>query len=30
MKMEGDTNDEVADRLGGGGRTVTRKLKVIR
>ena len=30
LKMEGYTNDEIADRLGCGPRTVTRKLKVIR
>jgi DNA-directed RNA polymerase specialized sigma24 family protein len=30
MKMEGDTNEEIADRLGCGGRTITRKLAVIR
>ena len=30
MKMEGYTNDEIADRLGCDPRTVTRKLKVIR
>jgi RNA polymerase sigma factor (sigma-70 family) len=30
LKMEGYTNDEIADRLGCGPRTVTRKLNVIR
>ena len=30
MKMEGYTNDEIADRLGCDPRTVTRKLKLIR
>jgi DNA-directed RNA polymerase specialized sigma24 family protein len=30
LKMEGYTNDEIADRLGCGPRTVTRKLSVIR
>ena len=30
MKMEGYTNQEIADRLGCDPRTVTRKLKVIR
>ena len=29
-KMEGYTNDEIADRPGCGPRTVTRKLNVIR
>jgi DNA-directed RNA polymerase specialized sigma24 family protein len=30
MKLEGYTDDEVADRLGCGGRTITRELAVIR
>jgi DNA-directed RNA polymerase specialized sigma24 family protein len=30
MKMEGYTNDEIAERLGCGERTITRKLAVIR
>ncbi len=30
MKMEGYTNEEIADRLGCGPRTITRKLNVIR
>jgi DNA-directed RNA polymerase specialized sigma24 family protein len=30
MKMEGYTNEEIADRLGCGERTITRKLAVIR
>jgi DNA-directed RNA polymerase specialized sigma24 family protein len=30
LKMEGYANDEIAERLGCGPRTVTRKLKVIR
>jgi DNA-directed RNA polymerase specialized sigma24 family protein len=30
MKMEGYTNDEIADRLDCGPRTVTRKLNIIR
>jgi DNA-directed RNA polymerase specialized sigma24 family protein len=30
MKMEGYTNDEIADRLGCDTRTVTRKLNIIR
>jgi DNA-directed RNA polymerase specialized sigma24 family protein len=30
MKLEGYTDDEVADRLGCGGQTITRELAVIR
>ena len=29
-RMEGDTNDEIADRLGAARRTIARRLDLIR